>query len=60
MYYVTVTIRNGSYIFQLQSSHQQAVYVRNTKGRHIPAIYIYLKIISGRYLGLTFKNRCYT
>jgi len=29
-----VAIINGSYMFQLQSSHQQAVYVRITKGKH--------------------------
>jgi len=40
MYYVTVVNINGSYIFQLQSSHQQAVYVRSIKGKHIPAVYI--------------------
>jgi len=40
MHNFTVEIGNGSYKFQLQSSHHQAVYVRNTKGNHIPAVYI--------------------
>jgi len=60
MHYVNVAIINGSYMFQLQSSHQQAVYVRNIKGKHIPVLYMWLKMISGRYLGLIYKNRCYT
>jgi hypothetical protein len=40
MHYVTVAIVNGSYTFQLQSSHQQAVYVRSIKGKHKRAGYI--------------------
>jgi len=39
MYNFTVAIINGSYMFQLQSSHQ-AVYVRSTKGNHVPVVYI--------------------
>jgi len=31
---------NGSYMFQLQSSHNQAVYVRSIKGNYIPVGYI--------------------
>jgi hypothetical protein len=52
----TAVIINGSYKFQLQRSHHQVVYVRSTKGNHIPAVYIELKMISGRYLGLTYSS----
>jgi len=52
----TVAITNGSYIYQLQSSHNQAVNVRSITGNHIPVVYIRLKLISGRYLGLTYKD----
>ena len=31
MHYVSVANINGSYMFQLQSTHQQDVYVRNIK-----------------------------
>jgi uncharacterized protein YqjF (DUF2071 family) len=48
MHYVTVAIINGSYMFQLQSSNQQAVYVRSIKGNHIPVVYVQLKMIRGR------------
>jgi len=34
----TVAIINGSYMFQLQSSHHQAVYVTSTNGNHIPVV----------------------
>ena len=44
------------YIYQLQSSHNQAVYVRSIKGNHIPVAYIRLKLNGGRYLGLTYKD----
>jgi hypothetical protein len=43
-------------MFQLQISHHQAVYLRSIKGNFIPAVYIELKMISGRYFGLTYKN----
>jgi len=52
----TVAIINGSYIYQLQSSHNQVVKMRSIKGNHIPVAYIRLKLISGRYLGLTYKD----
>jgi len=52
MYIFTVAVINGSYMFQLQSSHHQAVYVRSIKGYHISAVYILLKLISGRHLSL--------
>ena len=35
----TAEITNGSYIFQLHSSHQ-AIYVRRIKGNHVPIFYI--------------------
>ena len=48
-----VEIINGSYMFQLHSSHHQAVYVRSIRGNFIPAAYIRLKMIRGRrYLTL--------
>jgi len=52
----TVEVRNGSNMFQLQSSHHQAVYVTSIKGNYIPAVYIQLQMISGRYFGLTYKG----
>jgi len=56
MHNFTVEVRNGSYMFQLQSSHHQAIYVRSIKGNHIPAVYIKLQMISERYFGLTYKG----
>jgi len=38
MHNFTVAIINGSYMYQQQSSHHQAVYVRSTKGYHIPVV----------------------
>ena len=46
---------NGSYMFQLHSSHHQAVYVRSIRGNFIAVAYISLKLISGRYFGLTYR-----
>jgi len=43
-------------MFQIQTSHQQAVYVRSMKENHIPVVYIKLKVISGRHLSLTYKR----
>ena len=56
MHNFTVAIINGSYIYQLQSSHNQVVNMRSIKGNHIPVAYIRLKLISRRYLGLTYKD----
>ena len=56
MHNFTVEARNGSYMFQLKSSHHQAVYVRSTKGNDIPAVYIKLQMISARYFALTYKG----
>jgi hypothetical protein len=53
---IIVEFRNGSYMFQLQSSHHQAVYVRSIKGNHIPVVYIQLQMIIERYFGLTYKG----
>ena len=55
MHYFTGEIRNDSYMFQLQSSHQ-TVCMRSIKGNHIPVVYIQLQIISGRYFGITYKG----
>jgi len=52
----TVAIINGSYMFQLHSCHHQAVRVRSIRGNFIAVDYISLKMISGRYLGLTYKD----
>ena len=41
MHNYTAEIRNGSYTFQLQSSHQD-VYMRSIKANHIPVFYIQL------------------
>ena len=56
MHNFTVAIINGSYIYQLQSSHNQAVYVRSIKGNHISVAYITLNLISGEYLGFTYTD----
>jgi len=56
MHNFTVAIINGSYMFQLHSSNQQAVYVRGIKPNHIPAVYIQLKMICGRYLSITYNG----
>ena len=37
----TAVIINGSYMFHLQSSYHQAVYVRNTKVNRTSVVYIY-------------------
>ena len=52
----TVTFINGSYMFQLQNNHNQAVYVRSIKRNLIHVVYILLKVFSRRYLGLTYKG----
>jgi len=44
---------NVSYMFQLQSSHHHAVYVRNTKVNHTSSVYIQLKVVRGRLLSHT-------
>jgi len=56
MYNFTVAITNGSYMFQLQSGHHQAVYVRIIKQNHILVFYGSLNMTSGKYLGLTYKG----
>ena len=49
-------------MFQPQSSHYQAVYIRNMKGNYIAEVYIWLHIIRGQALGLSYKSMydCYT
>jgi len=42
-------------MFQLKRSHHQAVYVRSIKGNHIPAVYIYLKMIMEHILASHIK-----
>jgi hypothetical protein len=71
MHNFTVAITYGSEIYNLQSSHHQAIYVRSVKGKTIPVADIvknaWLKIIwfyQQRYVILTFnkhlqyKNYC--
>jgi len=36
----TVAITDGSYMFRLQRSHQQAVYIRNIKWDDVLVVYI--------------------
>jgi hypothetical protein len=43
-------------MLQQHSRHHQAVYVRSTKGNHIPAVYIYIKMITGKYLSPIYKG----
>jgi len=58
MHNFMLTIINASHIYQLHSSHNQAVIVRSITGNHIPIAYMRLKLISGRYLGPTYKDTC--
>jgi hypothetical protein len=43
-------------MFQLQSSHHHDPYVTSRKGYHTPVVHTKLKIIVGKYLGLTYKG----
>jgi hypothetical protein len=56
----TVAIIDGSYMFWLQSSHYQAVYIRSIKGNCIAEVYMWLH--SGQDLDLSYKSiyDCYT
>jgi len=56
MHNFTVAIINGRYIFHQQISHYEVVYVGSIKGNFIPAVYIELKMISGRHFCLTYKS----
>jgi len=56
MHNFTVAIINGSYMFHLQSTQYQALYVRSIKGNFIPVVYIRLKMISVKYFGLKYKG----
>jgi len=55
MHNFTVKITNGSYMYQLHSSHQQDGYVSSITGNHIPAVYTQFKMYSRRYLSLTYN-----
>jgi len=46
MHNFTVTITNGSYMYQLHSSKQKAVYVSSIQGNHTPVVYMKLKMYS--------------
>jgi len=52
----TVPIIKDSYTFQKQISHHQAPYARGIKGNFKSLVFIYLKMFSGSYFGLTRKN----
>jgi len=56
MHNFSVAIINGSYMFHIKISHHQALHVRSIKGNFIPVVYIELKMISGRYFGLTYTD----
>jgi hypothetical protein len=43
----TVAIINGSYMYQVQSTHHQGVYIRSMEGNYIPVVQILLQMISG-------------
>jgi hypothetical protein len=50
-------IHCSNYKWQLHiAATKQAIYVRSIKGNYIPVAYMRLKLISGRYLGLTFTD----
>jgi len=38
----TVAVTNDGYVFRLQSSHHQSVYIRNIRGNFIPLNYTYI------------------
>jgi len=52
----TVASINDRQRYQLYSSHHQADYVRSIRGNYIAVADIRLKMISGRYFGLTYKD----
>jgi len=56
MHIFTVPNINGSYMFQLQSSHHQAVYMKSIQRNLTPVVYIQLNVYSGRHLDLTYKG----
>jgi len=56
MHSFTVAIINGSYMFQLQRTQHQAVYMRSIKANHIPVVYMKLKLFSGRHLSITYTG----
>ena len=56
MHNFTAAIMKGNYMFWLQSSYHKAVYVISIQGNHIPVVYLQLQMISGGYLGLTYKG----
>jgi hypothetical protein len=56
MWLINAQLHCSNYKWQLQNSNHQAVYVRSIKANHIPSVYIKLKLISGRHLGLTYKG----
>jgi len=49
-------------MYQVQSSHYHAVYIRSMKGNYIPVVHMLLQIISGQDLSLTYESMygCYT
>jgi len=62
MHSFAVAVINGSYIYQVQSGHHQAVYIRSMKGSYVPVVHISLQMISGQDLILTYEGiyGCYT
>ena len=41
----TLAVTNGGYVFRLQSSHHQSVYIRSIKRNFIPVNYTYINKI---------------
>jgi hypothetical protein len=58
MHKFSVETVNENYMFRLQSSHHQAVYIRSIRRNCIPVGYIELQIICGGVFGLTYKSIC--
>jgi hypothetical protein len=56
MHSFTVAIINGSYMFQLQSSKHQAVYVRNINGNFVVVGYNMVKNDQRKILSVTYKG----
>jgi len=62
MHSFAVAVINGSYMYQVQSSHHHAVYIRSMEENYIPVVHILLQMISGKDLCLTYEGiyGCYT
>jgi len=54
----TVATINDSYMFRLQPSHHQTVYIRSITGNHTPLVDKELQMICVKGVGITCKSIC--